>query len=64
MGNTLDKQGLDMDTRVQQKHAMPPPAAPLKKKEPPQLLYGKLSNFIVDKKVKYLANHIHLAQIY
>ncbi|KAL5269161.1 hypothetical protein ACHWQZ_G002849 [Mnemiopsis leidyi] len=39
-----------MDTRVQQQRAMPPPVAPLKK-EPPQILYGKLSNFIVDKKV-------------
>ena len=41
-----------MDTRVQQQRAMPPPAGPLKK-EPPQILYGKLSNFIVDKKVWY-----------
>ena len=42
-----------METTVQQKQAMPPPVAPLKK-EPPQILYGKLSNFLIEKKVSTL----------
>ena len=44
-----------MDTTVQQQKAMPPPVAPLKK-EPPQILYGKLSNFVIEKKVRIYLN--------